>query len=221
MPLMAGDPGPARDKLGLLCGCDSEAAGHSAAHGYLLPMVAQIIERLDLKPSDRRIFELGCGNGSAAAFLAGRGFEVVGVDTSAEAIRIANQAYPALQLTRGSAYDDLAAGFGQFPVVTSLEVVEHVYYPRLFARCLFSLLQPGGMAIISTPYHGYWKNLALAVTGQMDAHFTALWDGGHIKFWSRRTIGLLLKEAGFRQIEFRTVGRVPPLAKSMIVTGKR
>ena len=77
------------------------------------------------------------------------------------------------------------------------------------------------MAIISTPYHGYWKNLALALSGRMDAHFTALWDHGHIKFWSRRTLGDLLREAGFVDIRFWRVGRVPALAKSMIVMARK
>lgn len=65
------------------------------------------------------------------------------------------------------------------------------------------------------------NNLAMAMTGRMDAHFTALWDHGHIKFWSVRTLGLLLEEAGFRDIAFTRVGRVPPLAKSMIAIARK
>ncbi|MFN3682011.1 MAG: hypothetical protein ACK4VP_08235, partial [Nitrospira sp.] len=79
----------------------------------------------------------------------------------------------------------------------------------------------GGVAIVSTPYHGYWKNLALALSGKMDAHFTALWDHGHIKFWSIRTLRQLLQEAGFSEIRFLRVGRIPPLAKSMIAVAYR
>lgn len=78
-----------------------------------------------------------------------------------------------------------------------------------------------GIAIISTPYHGYWKNLALALTGKMDAHFTALWDHGHIKFWSIKTLGKLLREAGFVDIRFKRVGQVPALAKSMVVIARK
>jgi 2-polyprenyl-6-hydroxyphenyl methylase/3-demethylubiquinone-9 3-methyltransferase len=50
----------------------------------------------------------------------------------------------------------------------------------------------------------------------MDAHFTALWDHGHIKFWSIPTLTTLLKEAGFKRVRFLRVGRIPSLAKSMI-----
>ena len=79
----------------------------------------------------------------------------------------------------------------------------------------------GGLLIASTPYHGYVKNLALAASGKLDAHFTALWDGGHIKFWSRRTLSALLTETGFEPIAFRGAGRWPWLWKSMLIAARK
>lgn len=150
-----------------------------------------------------------------------RGWDVIGVDPSTKGIAHANAQWPHLKLFEGSAYEDLAARFGRFPVVTSLEVVEHVYFPRQYAATLFSLLEPGSTAIVSTPDHGYWKNLALAVAGKMDGHFTVLWDHGQIKFWSVKTLGILLSEAGFTDIRFEQVGRVPPLGKSVIAIARK
>lgn len=124
-------------------------------------------------------------------------------------------------MEEGSAYEPLSERFGTFPAVTSLEVVEHVYAPRAYARTLAELLEPGGTAIVSTPYHGYWKNLALALTGKMDRHFTALWDHGHIKFWSVRTLSILLTETGLAVNEVHRVGRIPQLAKSMILVATK
>lgn len=190
------------------------------AHSHLLPTLrAELASLGHIAP--KRLFELGCGNGSVANILSADGWEVSGVDPSREGIAEAQKSFPNLRLETGSAYEDLAGRFGNFPVVTSLEVVEHVYAPRDYARCLFDLLEPGGTAIISTPYHGYLKNLALAVSGRMDAHFTALWDHGHIKFWSIPTLTTLLEEAGLRDIRCLRVGRVPPLAKSMIAIARR
>ena len=177
--------------------------------------------RLKLSATGVRVFELGCGNGSVANVLAQQGWEVTGVDPSSEGIAQANAQWPQLKLFEGSAYDDLAARFGRFLVVTSLEVVEHVYFPRHYASTLFSILEPNGRAIVSTPYHGYWKNLALAVTGKKGSHFTALWYHGHIKFWSVKTLGELLREAGFTDIRFELVGRVPLLAKAMIAIARK
>lgn len=203
-----------------ISGYSYENAYPNSSHAYLLPTLSEELAGLRLA-KEKRLFELGCGNGSIAAALSTVGWEVSGVDPSEEGIAQANKKYPELQLEMGSAYDDLVGRFGRFPVVTSLEVIEHVYAPRDFLNSLFSLVEPGGTAIISTPYHGYLKNLVLAITGKMDAHFTATWDHGHIKFWSIRTLTILLEEAGFRDIRFRRVGRIPVLAKSMVAIMKR
>lgn len=181
----------------------------------------RVCGRTRLFAGGQRLFELGCGNGSVANVLSQQGWEVTGVDPSSEGIAQASAQYPHLTLHQGSADEDLARRDGRFPVVTSLEVVEHVYAPRHDAATLFDRLEPGGTAIVSTPYHGYWKNLAMALTGKLDAHFTARWDHGHIKFWSIRTLGEWLREAGFVDIRFERVGRVPVLAKSMIAVARR
>ena len=191
------------------------------SHRYLLPGLMGLLKNLPIQGDDRRIFELGCGNGSVAHEMTKAGFHVTGVDTSIQGIALANRDYPELNLSVGSAYDDLQAKYGQFSVVVSLEVVEHVYYPRKYAATLNSLVVLGGYAIVSTPYHGYWKNLALALTGKMDKHFTALWDDGHIKFWSIATLTTLLYDAGFQVITIKRVGRIPTLAKSMILLAQK
>lgn len=196
------------------------SAGLGCSHNYLLPKVFDILDTCKDQGA-RRIFELGCGNGSVANELQKRGFEIQGIDYSESGIRVARQHYPHLKLDVGSAYDDLAGKYGKFPVVFSLEVIEHLFFPRKFAKTIYDLLEDGGTAVISTPYHGYWKNLALALTGKLDAHFTALWDGGHIKFWSVNTLTVLMSEAGFKDIQFHRVGRIPALAKSMIVVAHK
>ena len=186
------------------------------SHDYLVPSLLEILGSLRLPQDRKRIFELGCGNGAVAEMLTQYGYQLTGVDVSVQGVEQAQRRHPHLSLQLGSAYDRLADTYGQFPVVISLEVVEHLYDPRAFARTLFNLVEPSGTTIVSTPYHGYWKNLVMALTGRLDHHFTALWDHGHIKFWSIATLRQLLQEAGFHSVTFRRVGRVPALAKSMI-----
>ena len=220
---MATDPGgeaPSEDTQDSVAYPYLDAA-LNPSHTYLLPALTRILDNLNFESARKRVFEVGCGNGAVAGKLKEKGFDVVGVDPSEQGIARANARDPQLKLSRGSIYDDLARQYGQFPVVISLEVVEHVFLPRRFASTLFALVEPGGTAIISTPYHGYWKNLALALTGRMDDHFTALWDYGHIKFWSERTLRVLLKEAGFTKISFNRVGRIPVFAKSMIAIARK
>ena len=113
-------------------------------------------------------------------------------------------------------WQSLSGTYGKFPLVVSLEVVEHLYAPRILAQTMYDILEPSGLGILSTPYHGYFKNLALSVTSKWDRHLQPLRDGGHIKFFSIDTLTQLLEEGGFRDISILRAGRIPPLAKSMI-----
>ena len=106
--------------------------------------------------------------------LSGLGFATTGVDISTSGIEHARSTFPHVRCDIGSAYDDLASLYGTFDLVVSLEVVEHCLEPRTFSKTFMSLIAPGGIGVVSTPYHGYLKNLALALAGKMDSHFTAL-----------------------------------------------
>ena len=188
------------------------SAEESHTARYLWPLVLSLLPK-------GRVFDLGAGNGAFVARLRAEGFDASGADPSESGVAIAKAA--GLRVEVGSGDGDLAMRFGRFQAVTCLEVIEHCHYPRKVARCIHDLLEPGGLAVISTPYHGYWKNLALALTNKMDAHFTALWDGGHVKFWSERTLALLLTEAGLNVEHVLRVGRIPPLAKSMVAVVRK
>jgi 2-polyprenyl-6-hydroxyphenyl methylase/3-demethylubiquinone-9 3-methyltransferase len=106
-----------------------------------------------------------------------------------------------------------------FDIVVSTEVVEHLYAPKAYIKGCFSALKPGGRIICTTPYHGYLKNLTLSLMGKWDDHANPLWDGGHIKLWSRNTLGRLLSLGGFQNIQFTGAGRLPWLWMTMVMSG--
>ena len=106
-------------------------------------------------------------------------------------------------------------------LLLSTEVIEHVYDPRGFLANAYRMMSPGGYIVVTTPYHGYLKNLVMAVTGRMDKHFTVLWDNGHIKFWSEKTLRQVMTEAGFMDLKFYGSGRLPWLWKSMVMVGRK
>lgn len=189
---------------------------HSAA--YIYPVLRDML-RYD---KSKRILDIGCGNGQIARALISDGFDVIGIDASQTGIEIANRKHPGRFFVHDVSEDKLPEGVGDkpFDIIISTEVIEHLYAPRSYMRLVRKTLeQKRGDVILSTPYHGYLKNVALAVTGKMDQHYTALWDGGHIKFWSRKTLTALLEEFGFRVTDFRGAGRLPYLWKSMLIRG--
>lgn len=190
--------------------------GETNAHGYLYPTLRAMLEQ----GRDKRILDLGCGNGSMACRLLDEGFDVYGLDASESGVSIANARHPGRFFVQDISTGGLPTGLAhlEFDLVISTEVIEHLYDPRSYMKLIKHVLdRHGGQVIISTPYHGYLKNLILAMTNKLDGHFTVLWDGGHIKFWSRRTLTNLLNEFGFEVVEFRGSGRLPYLWKSMFI----
>ena len=197
--------------------CNSELGWASQ---YLQPVIKPLIGEL---PPASVVADMGCGNGSFLAQYRDRGWELHGLEASSSGLAAAAAAYPEIQFAQADLTGDLSthALAGRCDLLISTEVIEHIFLPRLFARNCHAFLKPGGRLIISTPYHGYLKNVVLAATGKLDDHFTALWDYGHIKFWSRRTLTELLEEAGFEVIGFQGAGRFPYLWKSMVLVARR
>jgi 2-polyprenyl-6-hydroxyphenyl methylase/3-demethylubiquinone-9 3-methyltransferase len=190
------------------------------ASKYLLPSVTDLIWDV---PPHSVVVDLGCGNGSVLAQFRQRGWALHGFDISPSAIEIASKTYSGIQFTCCDLTTDLSSHplAGRCDAIISTEVIEHIFLPRLYVKNCNSFLKPGGILIISTPYHGYIKNLALALFGKMDFHHTALLDYGHIKFWSRRTLTTLLEEGGFEVERFVGAGRAPFLWCSMVILAKK
>ncbi|MBE9041617.1 class I SAM-dependent methyltransferase [Oscillatoriales cyanobacterium LEGE 11467] len=194
---------------------DSNSLHH---HTYLISPLIKLLSHVKtpdiIKP---RVLDIGCGNGSLSNLIARQGYDVVGIDESESGVRVARQAFPQCQFIQGSIYhlSDLKLE-SQFDVVISSETIEHLFYPRELVRGARKYLKSNGRLILTTPYHGYLKNLVLAISGKMDRHFTTLWDGGHIKFFSVVTLRSLLESEGFTDIQFEFAGRFPYLWKSML-----
>lgn len=176
--------------------------------------------------SARRICDLGCGNGYLASRIASLGCHVTAIDASETGIDIAERHYASksvsfLRAEFGAQLKAILQESNGFDVVVSSDVIEHLYRPSLLVEAAADLLRPGGHLIVGTPYHGYIKNLAISVLDKWDAHHGVHWDGGHIKFFSLRTLGNLLTRHGFEDLRFRCSGRFPWLWKHMICVARR
>ncbi len=189
-------------------------------HQYVLPEIQRLCA--GLKPRSR-VLDAGCGNGSLTCEFARMGHTVTGIDLSRDGIQIARTHCPEGRFEVLAADRHMLEHLGEppFDLVYSVEVIEHLYDPVSFVEGCFLATRPGGMFLCSTPYHGYLKNLAISVTNGWDRHADPLDPGGHIKFFSERTLAKALRMAGFAGLRFVHSGRIPLLGKSMIVAATR
>jgi len=196
-----------------------ESAGEHSHHTFLLPAVMSLI------PSRKSlsVLDAGCGSGYLTMKVAELGNDVTGIDSSPNGIRLARLAYPGVRFEIGSIYDDLQkfAPPKGWDLIVAVEVIEHLFSPKRFLENMHRHLRPGGTLLLSTPYHGYLKNLAISLVDGWDRHHTVDWECGHIKFFSRRTLSALFASSGFREVRFRYAGRVPLLWKSMVCVASR
>jgi 2-polyprenyl-3-methyl-5-hydroxy-6-metoxy-1,4-benzoquinol methylase len=187
----------------------------------LLDLVERIVCQ---QPQVRTICELGCGGGSLVSRLAARSFSVTGVDASDVLLASAakHHASDKVTLVRGVIGElppiSLA---GTFDLVVSSDVIEHLLQPALLIRDAHRLLRPGGRLVVGTPYHGYFKNVAISLLGKWDSHHHVHFDGGHIKYFSVRTLSAMLMLEGFEVERMHYFGRAPGLWKNMIAVAKK
>jgi 2-polyprenyl-6-hydroxyphenyl methylase/3-demethylubiquinone-9 3-methyltransferase len=121
---------------------------------YLRDQVDQhwALDEHSLKPlAGRTALDVGCGAGLLAEPLARLGAKVTAIDAAPGLIAAAKlHAHgQGLQIDyRVTPVEELG---GQFDLVTSMEVIEHVADPAMFVRTLAARLAPGGLMILSTP----------------------------------------------------------------------
>ncbi len=174
------------------------------------------------KNTNKYILDVGCGNGYLANTLLTMGYNAYGTDASVMGIKIAREASPDRFFVQDLSTDKLPAELQDVPfdTIISTEVIEHLYDPAGFIDFCKQSLNGKGQIIITTPYHGYLKNLMLSVFNKWDKHMDPMWHGGHIKIWSRKTLSKALTDAGFTIVTFKGCGRIPYFWKSMIIKAR-
>jgi 2-polyprenyl-3-methyl-5-hydroxy-6-metoxy-1,4-benzoquinol methylase len=181
-------------------------------YSYLAPLVCALGKGLGA----RKVLDVGAGNGYALPTWLKQGWEVCAMEPDVEGYTIAKTVEEVDVRQLGVGEELPAQWRNAFDTVICMEVVEHLFDPHQLANTTRDALQDDGYAIISTPYHGYLKNLALSLVDKWDFHHHPLRVGGHIKFWSKATLRTLFEKEGFKAVSFHGAGRLPYLWNSMV-----
>lgn len=165
-----------------------------------------------------RVLDAGCGSGGFSGVLTARGHKVCGIDISPSAIEKARRRAPQSKFEVCSLESRLPFEDEAFDAVWSTEVIEHLFQPDFFLKEACRILRPGGRIILTTPYHGFWKNIAVSAAG-FDRHFDP--KGPHIRFFSPASLRAMLEDSGFSRVSWEGIGRLWPLYKAMFVMAEK
>jgi 2-polyprenyl-6-hydroxyphenyl methylase/3-demethylubiquinone-9 3-methyltransferase len=152
--------------------------------------------------------DVGCGAGLLCEPLARLGAKVTGIDASPDVIAVAREHAAAMSLDIDYRAGDVQQLEGQFDLITSLEVIEHVAEPASFMKTLAKRLAPGGLLILSTPNATGWSKLMMITLGEGLGRIP---KGTHdfAKFISPDRMKVLLADAGLQCLDVEGIAWSP------------
>jgi 2-polyprenyl-6-hydroxyphenyl methylase/3-demethylubiquinone-9 3-methyltransferase len=114
----------------------------------------------------KSVLDVGCGAGLLCEPLARLGGKVTGVDAAPENVAVAKAHAEGQGLAIDYRCVDVADMSGQYDLVTSMEVIEHVADPAAFVSALAARLAPSGLMILSTPNRTGLSRVAMITLGE-------------------------------------------------------
>jgi 2-polyprenyl-6-hydroxyphenyl methylase/3-demethylubiquinone-9 3-methyltransferase len=119
------------------------------------PLRLEWLARLAGGLQGKRVLDVGCGGGILSDAMARQGAEVLGIDLSSKALKVAQlhaleAATPSVQYREIAAEALAAEQPGRYDVVTCMEMLEHVPDPSSIVRACAALVRPGGHVFFST-----------------------------------------------------------------------
>ncbi len=183
-----------------------------------------IIEQIRIiNPSS--VLEIGSGIGMLGNRINQLGIRYVGIEPDETHLNLCRERYPDLNILDGSCYElPEKYNLGEFDLVFSTDVIEHLYLPRKLLSFKLACVKKGGHILTCTPEFGsYWKNILYSLTNKWELVHSPWWDGGHIKFFSRNSLLMLLEEQGFVDFKWHTITNVniPILPMSILSICRR
>jgi ubiquinone/menaquinone biosynthesis C-methylase UbiE len=168
----------------------------------------------------RRVLDVGCGEGRFTTALLDAGVQAVGVDVAEEPLRRARALRPELDLSLVAPHGPWALPDASFDAVWAGETIEHVADTQAWLSEVRRVLRPAGELLLSTPAHGSLALLRLALSPRAFAgHFDPRAD--HLRFYSAGSLGELLKDFGFIDVELRGLGGVPGARRTLLAVARR
>lgn len=180
---------------------------------YLSPITIkrynEILDKLEPYRKTGKLLDVGCGIGYFLEEAKKRGWQVHGTEYTDKAIEICES--KGIQMKKGVLnINNYTAG--EFDVITSFEVIEHINNPLDEIQKFNTLLRSGGVVYITTPNFNSLQRL------QLGEKSTVITYPEHLSYYTPSTLSFLFSKLGFKPLDVQTTGI--SITRIKIATGK-
>lgn len=149
-----------------------------------------------IKDNNSNILDVGCGWGNFLEVVKNNNLSYLGIDLSEEAVKICkrkNLNCQKIDLIKLGSKKNLP----KFSIISFFQVIEHIKNPLQYLKSAKKLLKKNGVMLITTP------NNNSPLRSIFGSHWSVYQTPSHYFFYSKKTLGLLLKTAGFKNFSIK------------------
>jgi SAM-dependent methyltransferase len=150
---------------------------------------------------DASILALGCEEAFLAPHLLEYASDVTVLDTSGGQIAQRGRRFPEIAFLPHHPANPLPFSHGTFDAIWCCEFLDRVFDPAAALREMHRVLAPGGRLLVTVANHDRVRNVLIALFA-WDEHFAP--SNPRIRYFTRRTLAKITREAGFADIHLAT-----------------
>ena len=165
---------------------------------WVFSRLATVVDVVGLR--GKRLLDVGCDTGAFLAMAAEEfGVVPVGVDVAEMAVRAARSR--GIEAWHGTLEEAPESLMG-LPVMTAIDLIEHVSEPARFLREIFRRLEPGGAVYIETPniasaVYSAARVLSFVIRGRESALMERVFPAQHAQYFTEASLAGLGRRCGF------------------------
>lgn len=179
-----------------------------------------------------RVLDIGCGNGHLLYQFKDNFKQIIGLEYSPHRLQQASINLQELNFLgiQGSAENMKGIDSESMDRIISADTIEHVPDVYMAATEMFRALKPGGYLVINTPNIAFIKKRMLLLLGRFPSTSQPnegigsdiLFDGGHLHYFTYRSLRIILEKAGFRmakKVGYGKLGKIHSVYPELLSVG--